>query len=105
MPEEYRSGLWEATVDGQANGVASARTCDPPFDKRYDFGGEYAFTSFENMSVTGVRADCKFLLDGRDEAHKLKNVTISGAMLYGAPVKAGDSSCRIGAFTENVVIK
>ena len=29
VPEEYRSGLWEAIVDGQANGVASARTCDP----------------------------------------------------------------------------
>ena len=47
VPEEYRSGLWEAAVDGRPNGVASARTCDPPFDKRYDFGGEYAFTSFE----------------------------------------------------------
>ena len=47
VPEEYRSGLWEASVDGRPNGVASARTCDPPFDKRYDFGGEYAFTSFE----------------------------------------------------------
>ena len=47
VPEKYRSGLWEAAVDGRPNGVASARTCDPPFDKRYDFGGEYAFTSFE----------------------------------------------------------
>ncbi|MBR1586990.1 MAG: hypothetical protein IJ658_01575, partial [Kiritimatiellae bacterium] len=47
VPDEYRSGLWEAAVDGRPNGVASARTCDPPFDKRYDFGGEYAFTSFE----------------------------------------------------------
>ena len=45
------------------------------------------------------------LLDGRDETHKLKNVVISGATLYGAPVKAGDPSCRIGAFTENVVVK
>ena len=47
VPDEYKSGLWEASVDGRPNGVASARTCDPPFDKRYDFGGEYAFTSFE----------------------------------------------------------
>ena len=34
VPNEYRSGLWEAFVDGQPNGVASARTCDPPFDKK-----------------------------------------------------------------------
>ena len=67
--------------------------------------GHIADCSFENMSVNGVRANCKFLLDGRDETHKLKNVTISGATLYGAPVKAGDPSCRIGAFTENVVIR
>ena len=26
VPEEYRSGLWEASVDGRPNGVASART-------------------------------------------------------------------------------
>ena len=55
--------------------------------------------------MTGERADCRFLLDGRDEAHKLKNVTISNATLYGTPVKAGDPCCRIGAFTENVTIK
>ena len=47
VPDAYRSGMWEVSVDGRPNGVASARTCDPPFDKEYDFGGEYAFTSFE----------------------------------------------------------
>lgn len=47
VPEEYRSLLWEATVNGQTNGVAKARTCDPPFDKNFDFGGEYAFMSFD----------------------------------------------------------
>ena len=67
--------------------------------------GHVADCSFENVSVTGERADCRFLLDGRDETHRLRNVTISNATLYGTPVKAGDPCCRIGAFTENVTIK
>ena len=53
VPDEYRSGLWEAFIDGRTNGVASARTCDPPYEK-WDFGGEYAFTSFEMDSPTKV---------------------------------------------------
>lgn len=47
VPDEYRSGLWDMKVNGADCGVCSARTCDPPFDKNYDFGGEYAFASFE----------------------------------------------------------
>jgi len=47
VPDEYRSGLWDVKVNGAECGVCSARTCDPPFDKNYDFGGEYAFASFE----------------------------------------------------------
>ena len=91
-------------VLGNTYAIVSAR----PTVNRYmrnKVPGHIADCSFENMSVTGVRANCKFLLDGRDETHKLKNVTISGATLYGKPVKAGDSSCRIGAFTENVVVR
>ena len=91
-------------VPGRTCAIVSAR----PTVNRYmrtKVPGHIADCSFENMSVTGERADCRFLLDGRDETHKLKNVVISGATLYGAPVKAGDPSCRIGAFTENVVVK
>ena len=65
VPDEYLSGLWEVTVDGQANGVASARTCDPPFDKRYDFGGEYAFTSFEMDAPAKVTVRPKAVQIGR----------------------------------------
>ena len=35
VPEEYRSGLWEAAVDGRPNGVASARTCEPSRRSRW----------------------------------------------------------------------
>lgn len=47
VPDELRSGLWSVTADGQPVGVYSARTCDPPFDVRYDFGGEYAFAGLD----------------------------------------------------------
>ena len=47
---------------------------------------------------------CLGLLAGRDETHRLRNVTISNATLYGAPVKAGDPCCRVGALTENVTV-
>ena len=67
--------------------------------------GLIADFSFEGISVAGERADCRFALEGHDEGDMLKNVTISGASLYGEPVKAGDPSCRIGAFAENVVVR
>jgi len=91
-------------VEGRTCAIVSAR----PTVNRYmrtKVPGHIADCSFENISVTGERADCRFLLDGRDETHKLKNVTISGATLYGASVKAGDPACRIGAFTENVIVR
>ena len=64
VPDEYRSGLWEAFVDGRTNGVASARTCDPPFEKQ-DAGGEYAFTSFEMDSPAVVTVRPKIARDMR----------------------------------------
>ena len=91
-------------VPGRTYAIVSAR----PTVNRYmrtKVPGHIADCSFENMSVTGARADCRFLLDGRDETHKLKNVVISNAILYGAAVKAGDPEVRIGAFAENVVVK
>lgn len=60
---------------------------------------------FENLSVTGERADCRFSMEGRDADHRLENFVISNAMLYGRPVKSGDPVCRIGAFAENVTIR
>ena len=90
-------------VPGRTYAIVSAR----PTVNRYmrtKVPGHIADCSFENMSVTGERANCLFLLDGRDENHKLKNVRISGATLYGTPVKAGDPCCRVGAFTENVTV-
>ena len=67
--------------------------------------GHIADCSFENMSVTGVRSDCRFLLEGRDETHRMANVTLAGITLYGEPVKPADHAVRIGAFTDNIVIK
>ena len=66
--------------------------------------GHIANCSFENLSVTGERAICGFMLGGRDETHRMVNVTLSGASLYGEPVKATDPSVRIGDFAENVVV-
>lgn len=53
IPDEYRSGLWESTVEGAENGVFSARMGDPPFN--HDFGGDYAFTSFETDGPATLR--------------------------------------------------
>ena len=67
--------------------------------------GHISDCSFENLSVTGERAECLFRLDGKDETHKLRNVTISNATFYGVPVKAGDPTVQIGEFTENVEVR
>lgn len=48
VPEgEAKSTLWNVTSEETAVDLYTARTCDPPFDKNYDFGGEYAFLSFD----------------------------------------------------------
>ena len=67
--------------------------------------GHISDCSFENVSVTGERADCVFEIAGRDAAHKARNVGIANASLYGTPVKAGDPSVKLGAFAENVTVK
>lgn len=47
VPEgEPVSEIWSLEVNGQAAGVLTARTADPPFEK-YDFGGEYGFVSLD----------------------------------------------------------
>lgn len=67
--------------------------------------GHIADCSFENMTVTGARANCRFLLEGRDDTHRLTNVTISNATFYGESVKAGAPAVCIGALADNVVVK
>ncbi len=43
---EPASEYWSVEVDGKSSFVYAARTADPPFEK-YDYGGEYAFTSID----------------------------------------------------------
>lgn len=54
-PEEFQSSFWTVQADGAECGVYSARTCDPPFDKNYNFGGEYAFCGFEMDAPVTLR--------------------------------------------------
>ena len=75
------------------------------FKPRKKVPGHISDCSFENISVTGERADCVFKIEGKDEEHMSRNIVISNASLYGKPVKMGDPSVRIGMFTENVVVK
>ena len=89
---------------GRTYAIVSAR---PAVNKymRKKSPGHIAGCSFENISVTGARAKCRFLLEGRDASHRLVGATISNATLYGAPVRAGDPACRIGAFADNVTVE
>ena len=61
--------------------------------------------SFENISITGERAKCRFILEGKDADHKIGNVAIMNASIYGVPLKQGDKACHIGKFAENITIK
>ncbi|MDO4582883.1 MAG: glycosyl hydrolase family 28 protein [Planctomycetia bacterium] len=58
VPEgEAKSTLWKVTSDGNVVDLYTARTCDPPFDKNYDFGGEYAFLSFDMEEPVSLKLD------------------------------------------------
>ena len=85
--------------------IISARPIVSQFKPRKKVPGHISDCSFENISVTGERADCVFKIEGKDEEHMSRNIVISNASLYGKPVKMGDPSVRIGMFTENVVVK
>lgn len=88
VPKEFCSGYWEVKANGQENGVCSARTCDPPFAERYDFGGEYAFTSFEMDEPVALTVRSKVARD-------LNNVRIRPASADVKVKKIDDSTLEI----------
>jgi len=67
-PGEALSDEYEVSVEGQKVDVYTARTLDPPFaGKQWDFGGPYAFASFDMSGRVVVRITSK---------RSLKNVVI-----------------------------
>lgn len=91
-------------VSGRDYAIVSARPTVNMY-MRTKKPGHISDCAFENVSVTGERANCQFLLEGSDEEHKLRNVKLSNVNLYGCPVRSGDPSLHVGAFAEDVAVQ
>ncbi len=57
---ETLSGDWQVQADGQKVDAYTARVLDPPFaGKQWDYGGDYAFASFDMSGIVEVRITSK----------------------------------------------